>query len=312
VIIFAVSDKGGTGRSVTSCNILFQAALAGHDTCFVDFDFGSPTAGAIFAADAVARGTPNHDGLHSYVLGETSEPRAWDLWTASDRMNVRMRPPGAGRMVLLPGDVGGSEFSIDREMVGRCRQLFRRLREEYALSIVDLSAGRSYASQLALSATGQTATGQAAPSDFEAGRWLIFHRWTKQHLVAAHGLIYGNRGILDTGEKLGHERQTLLDRLRIVRTAVVDPATADLSGLRPSQLSWLRERHQELQRLASELQIGRNMTLGTIPMDSILHSHEQLLTDRDVYTRQVANTETVDAFRKLAKDLFDEGTWNRL
>jgi hypothetical protein len=300
------ADKGGTGRSVTSCNVLFQMALSGHDTCYVDFDFGSPTAGAIFAADAVARGTPNHDGLHSYLLGHAIEPRTWDLWTASDRTNPGVRPPGAGRMVLLPGDVGGGEFGIDREMVDRCGQLFRRLREEFALSIVDLSAGRSYATQLALSATVSM-----APA-VDSGRWLVFHRWTQQHLVAANGLIYGERGILDTAQNLGHDQQALLDQLRVVRTAVVDPATADLSGLRPSQLSWLRERHQELQRLAGELRLGRNMTLGTIPMDAILHAHEQLLTDRDVYTRQVANTETVEAFHKLAKALFDDAAWDRL
>lgn len=306
MIVFAVSDKGGTGRSVTSCNVLFQAALAGRDTCYVDFDFGSPTAGAIFAADAVARGTPNHDGLHSYLLGQVSAPRSWDLWGNADRESQRMRPPGAGRMVLLPGDRGGSEFGIEGEMVGRCRRLFQQLREEFALSVVDLSAGRSYATQLALSATAQNSPG------VDAGHWLVFHRWTKQHLVAAHGLIYGERGILDTAEKLGHERQALLDKLRVVRTAVVDPATGDVSRLRPSQLSWLRERHQGLQRLAGELQIGRNMMLGIVPMDAILHSHEQLLTDRDVYTRQVANVETVDAFRKLAEDLFVEGAWDRL
>lgn len=306
MIVFAVSDKGGTGRSVTSCNVLFQAALSGHDTCYVDFDFGSPTAGAIFAADAVARGSTSSDGMHTYLLGRCSEPRGWDLWSSSDRVNLRMRPPGAGRMVLLPGDAGGSEFSIDAAMVDRCIRLFQRLNEEYALTVVDLSAGRSYAAQLVLSAT------RSAVLSPESVRWLVFHRWTKQHLVAAHGLVHGERGILDTAAKLGHDRQGLLERLRIVRTAVVDPATADLSGLRPSQVSWLWERHRELQQLAAELDLGRTMTLGTIPMDAILHSHEQLLTDRDVYTRQVANAETVDAFRRLAAALFEPDAWDRL
>jgi hypothetical protein len=302
VIVFAVSDKGGTGRSVTSCNVLFQAALAGHDTCYADFDFGSPTVGAIFAADAVARGTTDNDGLHSYLRGDCAEPRAWDLWATSDRTSLRTRPPGAGRMMLLPGDAGGSEFSIDAAMRDRAVSLLRRMREEFDLGIVDLSAGRSYAVQLALSAT-------AGP---DPGRWLVFHRWTKQHLLAAHGLIYGERGLLETAVKLGHDREDVLQRLRIVRTAVVDPVSADLSGLRPSQRSWLRERHQELQRMAGELQLGRTMTIGVIPMDAILHAHEQLLTDRDLHTRQVANAETVEAFRRLAEAMFDEKAWDRL
>lgn len=306
MIVFAVSDKGGTGRSVTSCNVLFQAALAGHDTCYVDFDFGSPTAGAIFAADVVDHGTTRGDGVHSYLLGRADKPGEWDLWSVSDRTNLPTRPPGAGRLTLLPGDAGGSEFAIDDKAVDRCSTLFQQLQEEYALSMVDLSAGRSYAAQLALSATAPT-TGVA-----ESSRWLVYHRWTKQHVIAAHGLIYGEQGILDTGQKLGHTRESLLARLRIVRTAVVDPARADPATWRPSQLSWLRERHHELQRLTAELQVGRTMTLGTIPMDAILHSHEQLLTDRDVYARYVANVETIDAIRALADALLDDSAWNRL
>jgi septum formation inhibitor-activating ATPase MinD len=40
MIVFATSDKGGTGRSVTSSNIVYRRALQGNDTCYVDFDFG--------------------------------------------------------------------------------------------------------------------------------------------------------------------------------------------------------------------------------------------------------------------------------
>ena len=48
MLVFATSDKGGTGRSVTSCNIAYRLSLQGNDVVYLDFDFGSPTAGAIF------------------------------------------------------------------------------------------------------------------------------------------------------------------------------------------------------------------------------------------------------------------------
>jgi len=50
VLVFASSDKGGTGRSVTSCNIAFHLAQR-LDVAYLDFDFGSPTAAAVFDVD---------------------------------------------------------------------------------------------------------------------------------------------------------------------------------------------------------------------------------------------------------------------
>jgi hypothetical protein len=313
VIVFAASDKGGTGRSVTSSNILYRAALDGYDACYVDLDLGSPTAGAIFGAESLARGTTSGRGLHSYLEGRVAEPQWCDLWTASDRVSLRHRPAGAGRLVLVPGDAGGGEFvTTDRRMEVRAGGLFHRLQEEFALTVVDLSAGRSYATQLALAVTGGQPVAEGRPVAAERTRWLIFHRWTMQHLVAAHGLVYGERGVLDTAVKLGHDRQGLQERLRFVRTAVVDPHTSDLSALRPPQLAWLRERHEDLQRRAAELDLGRSMLVGSIPMDPILQWHEQLLTDRDQFARQVANAETIQAFADLAARLLDPTGWERL
>jgi hypothetical protein len=307
MLVFATSDKGGTGRSVTSSNILFRSALTGADVCYVDFDFGSPTSGAIFGVDSLTRGTESGRGLHSYLLGRTAEPQSFDLWASSDRASLRNRPAGAGRMVLLPGDAGGGEFSTtEREVVERCRTLFLRLEEEFEVSIIDLSAGRSYATTMVLAVTG----GLEPVS--EDSRWLIFHRWTRQHVTAAHGLVYGERGILDTAVKFGHDRDQLLERIRFVRTAVIDPNAPDLAGLRPSQLAWLQERNHQLQVLAGELKLGRTMLLGSVPIDPVLQWHEQLLTDSDLWSRQVANLVTVEAFTKLAERLRDDTAWQLL
>src|SRR5215510_13218465 len=106
MLVFATSDKGGTGRSVTSSNLVYRRALSGRDVSYVDFDFGSPTAGAIFQIDRIAHGT-TAGGVHSYLRGETSEPQALDVWSESDREVLRGQPPGAGRLVILPGDAGG-------------------------------------------------------------------------------------------------------------------------------------------------------------------------------------------------------------
>ena len=305
MLVFATSDKGGTGRSVTSSNILYRLALRGKNVCYVDFDFGSPTSGAIFGIDGLGRGTSGK-GLHSYFEGVVPEPESWNIWTSSDRNRLRNRPASAGRMTLMPGNEGGAEFTVDAAMTERCRTLFLRLEEEYDVSFIDLSAGRSYALQMALEVT---AGPLAASTDT---RWLVFHRWTNQHVVAANGLVYGDRGVLDSGIKFGHAKEELLDKIRFVRTALIDPNADDLSGMRPPQLSWLIERDEDLLDLASRLGLGRSMRLGTVPLDPMLQWHEQLLTNADQFERKVANGATVEALTALADRLIDDSFWERL
>jgi hypothetical protein len=306
VLVFATSDKGGTGRSVTSSNVVYRRSLQGSDVCYLDFDFGSPTAGTIFNVDGAARGVTTGNGLHSYMQGRASEPVALDIWTESDRPSLRHRPPGAGRLVLYPGDAGGSEFSIDHDTVLRCVRLLRRLDEEFELCLLDLSAGRSYATEMVLAAT-------AAPEMRSVtSRWLVFHRWTRQHIIAANGLVYGQRGIIEAGKERGHDPQVLSDSIRFVRTAVVDPNSDELAGLRSSQIAWLRDCNRDLQELASDRKVGRITMLGAIPLDPVLQWREQLISDNDVYARQIANRETVDAFETLAKRLTEEAAWETL
>ena len=71
MIVVATSDKGGTGRSVTGSNVVYRRALQGGDVCYVDFDLGSPTAGAIFGVSALTRGTTTGKGTHSYLQGRS-------------------------------------------------------------------------------------------------------------------------------------------------------------------------------------------------------------------------------------------------
>jgi hypothetical protein len=306
MLLFATSDKGGTGRSVTGSNVVYRRALQGGDVCYVDFDFGSPTAGAIFGITALSRGTTTGSGTHSYLQGRAPAEELWDIWRHSDRTSLRQRPPGTGRLALVPGDAAGGEFSFDDEVVRRCIDLFLRLHSEFEVVLVDLSAGRSYAADIVIAAT-------SAPelSDVTA-RWLVFHRWTRQHIVAAAGLVFGERGLLDIGESHGREPERFIEDIRFIRTAIVDPNAPDLAGLRPPQLAWLREANRDLQRLAAELRVGRSAMFGEVPLDPVLQWREQLITDSDVWARHVANQVTVEAFDSIAKSLVDARAWEQL
>lgn len=307
MLIFATSDKGGTGRSVTGSNVMYRRALQSGDACYVDFDFGSPTAGAVFGISALSRGTTTGNGTHSYLQGRAPAEELWDVWQHSDRMSLRQRPPGTGRLALIPGDAGGGEFSFtdDDGSVDRCIDLLLRLDSEFEVVLVDLSAGRSYAAELVIAAT-------SAPEMVGVtSRWLVFHRWTRQHVVAAAGLVYGERGLLDTGEAHNREREKFIEDIRFVRTAIVDPNAPDLAGLRPPQLAWLREANRDLQRLAAELQVGRSAMLGSVPLDPVLQWREQLITDSDVWARHVANQATIDAFEEIAASIVAKSAWEQ-
>ncbi|BCL12288.1 SCO2523 family variant P-loop protein [Micromonospora sagamiensis] len=308
MLVFAASDKGGTGRSVTSCNVVYRRALAGAEVCYLDFDFGSPTAGSIFQIVDAARGVREGGGLHSYLMEQdpqaaVEEPRRIDVWNRSARASLRHRPPGSGQLMLFPGDQDGGEFRPDKEALRRCVRLLLALDEEFDMCLVDLSAGRSYATQLVLEATADPALHGVV------ARWLVFHRWTRQHIPAAAGLVYGRDGILDVGERAGHDRDRLAASIRFVRTAVVDPDSAELRGLRPAQVAWLRDCDQDLRRLAARHRVGRLALLGSVPLDPVLQWREQLLSDNDVVARDIANLSTVAAFDELARNLVDDEMW---
>jgi hypothetical protein len=306
VLVFAASDKGGTGRSVTSCNVVYRSALAGSDVCYLDFDFGSPTAGSIFQIADATRGI-RKGGLHSYLLdpdvATTGEAKRIDVWNRSTRRSLAQRPPGSGKLMLFPGDQDGGEFGPDKEALRRCVHLFQALDEEFDMCLIDLSAGRSYATQLVLEATADPALAGVAV------RWLVFHRWTRQHIPAAAGLVYGQNGILDVGVDAGHNRDRLQAAIKFVRTAVVDPDSTELSGLRPAQVAWLRDCDQDLTRLAANNRVGRSAMLGSVPLDPVLQWQEQLIADDDVVARDVANGSTVEAFAELARKLAVDEEW---
>lgn len=306
MLVFAASDKGGTGRSVTAGNLLYRSALQGNDVSFVDFDFGSPTAGSIFGVENVENGTTTGRGTHSYLRLEASTPDRVDVWLESDRATVRRRPPGAGRLVLMPGDNGGTDFTReDQPSMRRCIDLFLTLNAEFSLCIVDLSGGRNLAVEMALRAT-------AAPEMRGVqSRWLVFHRWTRQHVLAAGGLVHGANGLCAAAERYGHDPHAILDRLRFVRTAVIDPHSPTQRSLTASQSIWQQESNARLRDLADRSRVGRDLLLGSVPLDPMLQWNEQLITDDDV-AKGIADRATRDAFDTLAKRITDDSAWETL
>lgn len=305
MIVFATSDKGGTGRSVTSANIAYRRALGGDHVAYVDFDFGSPTAAAVFELAGAVRGVEGN-GAHSCLQGHVREPARLDVWSLSERREVRESLARGGRLCLVPGDRGGGEFPVDDDVTRRCVDLFLALEAEFDVTIVDLSAGRSYAVDIALRAT-------AAPElRGHVSRWLVFHRWTHQHIVATEGLVHGEHGILPTGAERGHDKAVLADRIRYVRAAVPDIHSPDVEALRPEQVRWLQFRDTDLTRMAARAGLGRTVTLGTVPLDPVLQWSEQLITEDDVHRAGIANALTAEAFQDLAHALTDDDRWTAL
>ncbi|MFY1684255.1 SCO2523 family variant P-loop protein [Micromonospora sp. WMMD730] len=307
MLVFVTSPKGGTGRSVTAANIAYRSALAGRSTCYLDYDFGSPTAGITFqipqAVNGVEGSGPSRGGLHQYLLGQIPSPERLDVWGTSERASLRQRPVGSGSLVLLPGQRNGSEFGFTSDIAKRCAELFLRLEEEFDLTLVDLSTGRSYASHIALAAT-------AIPSLRKVtARWLVFHRWTPQHVTAAADLAFEAGGILAVGKEYGHEPERLRESLRFVRTALIDARGSEVGHLDLAQQAFLRKCDDELSELARRKGVGRTTRLGSVPLDPLLQWREQLISDHDVQTR-IANVRTVDAFVELTARLFDETAWD--
>ncbi|MQY11112.1 hypothetical protein SRB5_12260 [Streptomyces sp. RB5] len=301
MLLFSASDKGGTGRSVTSANLAYRRALSGDDVCYLDFDFGSPTAAAVFDVPRVVRGVTS-GGLHSYLQGDVPEPMLVDVWADTEHEALRTRPLGSGRMVLLPGDSGGGEFALGHDTVGRCVSLLQRLEEEYDLVMVDLSAGRSYAVDMVLAATAQPGLAELT------SRWLVFHRWTRQHVIAASGLVYGDRGILAAGVGHGHDGDELREAIRFVRAAVPDPEAVPWNQVPAAQVSWMRKCDEQLMDLAARLDAADSRRLGTVPLEPVLQWREVLITDEDADSG-VANTATRDALVELAGKLTLDEEW---
>lgn len=302
MLVFASSDKGGTGRSVTSCNLAYRLSLLGYDVAYLDFDFGSPTAGAIFEISSLERGAAE-SGLHSYILGQTVTPMRVDIRAVTERADMKTRLPGSGKLTLYPGDDGGAEFALTKPHIKRAIALFEAAEAEFDVCIVDLSAGRSSALDMSLQAVAPN----IRPQGSDPVRWLLFHRWTTQHVIAASGLLFAKNGIVSCAVDAGFNESDFLDQVRTIRTAVPD-STAFGDKTVPEQEAWLRKSDDILKDLAKSRRLGQDLLAGTTPLEPMLLWREQVIMDVDV-KRKLAKQATTDAFDKLAAKVINDYAW---
>lgn len=305
MLIFSSSDKGGTGRSVTSCNMAYRLSLLGRDVAYLDFDFGSPTAGAIFEIPKLERGT-HEGGLHSFILGETTVPARVDIRKVTERPALQERPSGSGRLTLFPGDVGGAEFHLTDDHIKAAIRLFQAVEREFDVCIVDLSAGRSSALDMSLNAISPRVRKKSKDSN-DRIRWLLFHRWTTQHVIAAGGLLFEENGILPCAIEAGFDKTEFMRLVRTVRTAVPD-SSAFGQKTTAEQTRWVVRSDDHLKALAQGRGLGQDLLAGTTPLEPMLLWREQVIMDLDV-NRRLAKPATTQAFDKLAVRVVDDHAW---
>jgi MinD-like ATPase involved in chromosome partitioning or flagellar assembly len=274
--VFAcISHKGGTGRTTTTANVAYRLALRNRSVCCVDLDLDSPTFGAVIGMRGYEQGAPVgiHDFLHD---GSAPAPRSPDA--ALDALvdmweNSGLPHPGAGRAGRLRLLAGGRErmdyplASVEQQghVLGR---IVGALRDEFDHVLLDVRSGVSETVEAVL----------AADEALQAVHWLVFFRWTPQHLS----------GAADLCERLGDAGADL----SLVRTAFTDPA--DMG-------SWFREQHLALTRRAQSSLRGQRI-LTDIVSEPMLQWKEGVVTE-DHLNSGVASQGIVESYERLASQM---------
>jgi hypothetical protein len=270
-----ISHKGGTGRTTTTANVAYQLALRNRSVCCLDLDLDSPTFGAVAGLPGLEQGAEVgvHDFLHAPGELNPRPPELAidalvDLWE-----NNHLPRPGvarAGRLRLLPG--GRERLGlrlVPTEQQGRIlSRILSALQDEYDHILLDVRSGASDTVEAVL----------AANDEIQAIQWLVFFRWTSQHLA----------GAADLCERLANAGA----EPRLVRTAFENPEKMG---------SWFKEQHRALTRRASET-LGDWEILTDIPVERMLQWKESIITEEDVRAG-VAGSAIVESYGQLATRL---------
>lgn len=286
-----LSNKGGSGRSTAAANVGVQVASAGYSVCLVDLDLRSATLGAVLGLPRMENGIdaatryPSGpslgvlDLLGADVLREdaagsrqrTAPPpflaTRHDAWRAPGRR----RPPLAGDLWLVPGNARDERLAWHEALAQRLRTMIEVLRGAHDLTIIDLRAGKHDMLRALIEA------GRTSPAD-SIDLWLVFHRWTHQHVYAASALAE-HLALLHRGRPTGPP-------ILLVRTA--DGATTQATDRDLAVLSTRRLHAFPLFR-------------PTIPFSPTLQQRETILRPRG----DAADEGTVDAFRRLGAFLIE-------
>lgn len=274
----AVSHKGGAGRSTAAANMAYQSANAGQSVCLVDFDLDSATLGAVLGlAERTVGGKVGIQSLLSvngdrqisidHVLLDLRRTRFLDelVFTGAN--------PGA--FCLLPGNAEQKELVSEAEMAPILAETLRSLAWSFDVVIVDVRAGKSAALRAILDAA----------SDLDHFTWLLFYRWTHQHLSAA-------RDMIDTLAEWSDAYERSRD---VIPVATARIARQDVTGE-----PWFEHQYDALER-REDREIAQRLgrPAHTIPFDRVFQWKEQILCG----PRHQGNEATVEAFRNLATEL---------
>ena len=277
-----ISHKGGTGRTVSTANLAYQLARRGKDVCILDLDLASPTLGAVVGFEDIATGADI--GIHHILQGHRQPEQVAelerDVWDSLD-INDHYRPLTHGKFKLVPGTRSGGDIAMDGENRDAPKYLSRvltELRSRYEYVFCDLRSGFSDVARAFL--------WERIASQLDS--WLLFYRWTHQHL----------HGVEDLASVLSKSTSTST-RFLSIRTAVVK-----IDSVPSESRTWIAQRNDDLRERSKRLQDCTNPPLkniGVIPLDLVLQWSEGILTTDHVEV--VGNADTLNAFGKLAATL---------
>lgn len=300
-VVIGASFKGGSGRTTTMANVAFRLALAPlNKVCMVDLDLAAPTLGSVLELDGYESGARIGRGVHSFLPNPQTgnRPREAGALLEDKDLLVDVRTncgsPGVREALQSLGDdpsfrvlLGESEWRevASPESLSRpINEILETLATRWPYIFVDVGAGTD--SQLF------ALTHYHRPRE---RKWAVFYRWTPQHVRGTHHLI----------EQLlaNHVPRDLIHTVRVARgvpSKRLDGTPADLATAK-----WVEAQDAQTEEIARELGL-LSYPVTDIPRSEILYWKDGIIASESVPVVTEASRELVDAYRRLATDLFGD------
>jgi hypothetical protein len=274
-----ISHKGGTGRTTATANIAYQLTLRGKSVCCVDLDLTSPTFGAVLGMKGYEQGAPI--GVHDFLsptepaLARDAPGHLLDVWAENPELgeSLAVRP---GDFKLLPGK---NDQDRKARVVGpkdqgeRLADLFATLVSAFAFVLVDVRSGTSDVVEGVLHAVND--------HNCQLTSWIVFFRWTPQHLVGAHDLCLR---LSDKGAPVRTVRTAFTERNQLL-----------------AKPKWFQQQHDILEDEMADRLRGFS-PIADIPFEDLLRWKECVITD-DLVTKKVAAPGIVEGYKRLARKM---------
>jgi MinD-like ATPase involved in chromosome partitioning or flagellar assembly len=264
-VLAMTSFKGGTGRTTTTANLAYRLAIEGRPVCVIDLDLASPTFGAVLQLEGMFSGARCgiHDLLPKGYGGESDIPvsrtREQCLPVEGHTSNRFVRNELASAQAtydILPGKADYTDALPQFDLMSRALDdILAELTERYDVVFVDVRSGTD--GPLHALANGETEK-----------TWVVFYRWTPQHLAGTHALI--QRELVDE-----YQQESIV----AVRTAYIPPHTY---STRPDA-GWFQSAQGTLTSRQEQLGLD-SYTRADIRREDILLWREGILTEQEFGT----------------------------